>query len=285
MSTNSTPPQSPQPSVADLPAPVLDDATDAQSTSAMTIDKAAEATYLALLDRWEMRATQAHGRPEQVPTLTEDEHGEHYRAASLYYGGDAASLRPFMQADDSMIGDGLPLVGEPAAAFEQALRRALPRRKVGDAVVTDGDPPTVWALELVDANLLDARDDQVMVDLMQGFAEYLRGWRDSVRQSTDLAADDQAYLELVEQKLKLIDDSAGRLATIWQIADNAGSILRDYVISIGYDGMIAGPPDDAEIQVDIWLLMRPEVVRVTDEVTFDTPVILTSDETGSVPAH
>lgn len=241
-------------------------------------DLVARDHYADLSSLWSEEAERLHALPEQQPEVIDEGRGLHFGEISLYHGGPVRDIQQFEMAEDYTIGKGFYATSTPDQAFGYALVRARPRQTSGDNVVAT-EKPTVYEATAADISFIDLRQQENVQPILTEFADYLEKW---VEAQKTLATMDvyvrDGYMQTVREKIDLmrrgeVDGQALSSGNLKEVLHQTGSQFKEFVVGLGYDGIIAfeGGEGGQTSAHDSWVIMNPDKVEVTKELSFAHP--------------
>jgi hypothetical protein len=255
------------------------------------VDPAAMQQFNDLVADWQARAAEKHASPQQHPEIVDEGLGLRFAEVSVYHGGAQADIVDFNRSVDTTIGAGLYATSMPDQAFGYAVIRAHdheeggPRIQTRNGVVEPTNRPVVYELTLQDVTFADLREQANIDRVLPGpFADFLATWIDEHQEAID---NDRYHVarEGMTQALAQLraTDSVqpGQIKTALGNYYMVGEAFSDYLISLGYDGLIGleggeqiGTAESYTGSHDSWVLFSPASADVTAQVAFDTPEMI-----------
>lgn len=259
------------------------------------VDAAAQFRVGQLIGEWALNADITHSKPEQQGKVSEDGRSIHFDEITLYHGSATRGIAQFDRAEDVTIGSGFYATNSPELAFGYSRERVPHQRELKDGIIQEGSKtPVVYELQLQDVSFLDLRKPENVMPIMLDFADYMERWVDSEPQNYTGAISSHMtmYKQHVQAKIayirgggKAMEYGPYRFYTqlqtrnLKEVLMQTGDLFAEYVVSSGYDGVIALESGDGiytknSPKSESWVIMNGlENATVTNEVTYDVPEV------------
>ncbi len=231
------------------------------------VDEEALHLHDTLVAEWSARADEAHARDAEQPEVTHDGLGLKFKEVTLYHGSRVHNIDRMQPADEATVGNGIYATSMPEKAFGYARVRSSYKHET----------PMVYELVAENIEFVDLREWPNVDKFMQGYADVL----ESMVGAGDYDDNSIGMRDRVEEVIALV--RSGDKYALKDVTWNLMTIFTDYVVSHGFDGIIADEGgefgDGMEIgRHDSWVIIQPEMARITDYESFQT-IVRTDYET------
>ncbi len=259
------------------------------------VDAVAQFRVGQLIGEWALNADITHSKPEQQGEVSEDGRSIHFDEITLYHGSATKGITKFERAEDDTIGLGFYATSSPELAFGYSRERVPDQRELKDGIIQEeSKTPVVYEFLLQDVSFLDLRKPENLMPIMSDFADYLERWIESEPQNdSELPlSHTTTYIQLVQAKIAYIRGNGKPMeygpyrfytqldtSNLKEVLMQTGDLFAGYVVSSGYDGVIAIEGGDGKYtkngqKSESWVIMNGlENATVTNEVTYDVPEV------------
>jgi hypothetical protein len=184
-----------------------------------------------------------------IEQITEDGLGVILINKKLFHGSGTANIKQFNTAEEVTIGRGVYLTSERVKAEGYGKQRILYKKEL---------QPVVYEVIIENAKLADLRKKENVIKIMTGFKPILM--------KIASRCGDEILYNMYYEAVDAIEKNNIHGGNLKKITWNCGKEFTDYLISLGYDGLVSFEGGEGDIgNHDSYVIFDPTKAKIVKD--------------------